>query len=412
MRRRYRPLPRSAPRTLGERPREVRRETLPNGLALILCPTPELRQAYVALYFGVGSRHEDAAQNGVSHALEHMLFRGSARFADATRMNAAAEDLGGFLEGATYRDHLMFATGCHPGAITDAVSILADLVQTPRYRAMEVERGILREELLEGLDADGHMVDLDNLHHRSAFGTRGLGMPIEGSLANLEALDRAALDDHRRRYLVAQNAVLSISGPMDADALRLHAIRELSSLPPGEPVLTSVSASAHGTPLVHFVRDTGSQVDIRMSFRSVPMHDRLYPALVLLARLLADGLASRMHAELVDRRGLAYALNAGLTTYADCGLFDFEVSVAPDRAAELTEAILEFASTAERFRYSRDELARTRRRYRYGMEFMSDSPADLASWYGRAALFGVETQTDALGRAIERIGGDAIRACA
>jgi predicted Zn-dependent peptidase len=132
----------------------------------------------------------------------------------------------------------------------------------------------------------------------------------------------------------------------------------------------------------------------------------------MLARLLADGLASRMHAELVDRQGLAYALHAGLTTYGDCGLFDFEVSVAPDRAAEVVDGILHFAQAAGRFRFSRAELERTRRRYRYGLEFMHDSTADLASWHGRATLFGVEREMAALGARIGRLSDADIRAAA
>jgi predicted Zn-dependent peptidase len=123
----------------------------------------------------------------------------------------------------------------------------------------------------------------------------------------------------------------------------------------------------------------------------------------MLGRVLADGLSSRMHAELVDRRGLAYVLHAGLTTYGDMGLFEFEAAVAPDRVAEVVRAILEFASAAGRFRYGLDELERVRRRYRYGMEFMAYSAADLASWYGRAALFGVEDEMDSLGTRIQRV---------
>jgi predicted Zn-dependent peptidase len=132
----------------------------------------------------------------------------------------------------------------------------------------------------------------------------------------------------------------------------------------------------------------------------------------MLARILADGLASRMHAELVDRRGLAYALHAGLTTYCDCGLFDFEVSVAPVRAAEAVQGLLDFAMAASRFRFSSEELERTRRRYRYGMEFIHDSPSDLASWYGRATLFGVEQQMVSLGSRIGRMAESEIRQAA
>ena len=409
-RRRRRSPPRI--RLLSEAESPVRRTLLDNGLAVVLCPRPHLSQTYLAFYCGVGSRHEQPATNGVTHVLEHMLFRGTRSYPDATVLNLAAEEFGGFLEGATYRDHVVFATAAHPDATGEAIEILAELVQSPRYRSMEVERAILREELLETLDSDGRMVDLDNITHRIVFGETGLGLPIEGSLANIERFRIADLEAHRRQFLVGSNSVLSIAGPMDVPRLSARVRRAFGKLPAGSPPLVVVPTPPPRAPRVRYVRDAASQVDIRICFRGVQVHDPQYPALVMLARVLADGLGSRMHAELVDRRGLAYALHAGLTTYSDCGLFDFEVSVAPDRAAEVVKAILEFAGTASRFRFSASELQRVRRRYRYGIEFMRDSPADLASWYGRSTLFGVEQQMDMLGHRIERLHEAEIRQAA
>jgi predicted Zn-dependent peptidase len=399
-------------RLLSESQSPVLRTLLDNGLAVVLCPRPHLSQAYLAFYCGVGSRHEAPENNGVTHVLEHMLFRGTRSFSDATTLNLAAEEFGGFLEGATYRDHVVFATAAHPDALGEAIGILAELVQSPRYRAMEVERAILREELLETLDADGRMVDLDNITHRIVYGNTGLGLPIEGSLKNIERFRIADLEAHRRQFLVGTNSVLSIAGPMDVPRLLARIKRAFGKLPAGSPSLITTPRSPPTAPQVRYVRDAASQVDIRICFCGVPAHDPEYPALVMLARVLADGLGSRMHAELVDRRGLAYALHAGLTTYGDCGMFDFEVSVAPDRAAEVVQAILSFASTATRFRFGDAELARVRRRYRYGIEFMRDSPGDLASWYGRSTLFGVEPQMEMLGRRIERLDEAEIRLAA
>ncbi len=370
---------------------------------MVVCPRPTLAQAYVAVYFGVGSRHETPEENGITHVLEHMLFRGTASFADPTALNAAAEELGGFLEGATYRDHLVFATGCHPSAVGDAIGILGELVQTPRYRGMDIERQILREELLETLDAQGRMIDIDNITHASVFGGAGLGLPIEGTLRNLERFERADLERHRRRFLVGCNTVVSVAGPVEASSALEQVRRAFSRLPQGTLPAGVPPRTPAPAPALTQVRDSGSQIDLRLSFRSVPMQHPQYPALVLLARLLADGLASRLHAELVDRRGLAYALSAGLTTYADCGLFDFEVAVAPERTAELTNALLELARGAQRFRFGEAELSRTLKRYAFGMQFMSDAAHELASWHGRASLFGVEAETRRLGERIAAV---------
>lgn len=341
--------------------------------------------------------------------LEHMLFRGTASHADATALNAAAEGIGGFLEGATYRDHMLLATACHPATVIEAVDILGEIATSPRFRAIEIERAILREELLETVDSRGRIVDLDNIAHQAVFGSEGLGLPIEGTPNNLDRFSRSDLERHRDRFLLDSNAVVAVAGAVDAEHIRDTVEAAFASMPTGEPPMDRPSRLPVGKPVLRFVRDASSQIDIRVTFRGAPVHDPEYPALVMLARLLADGLASRMHAELVDRRGLAYALHAGLTTYADDGLFDFDVSVAPDRAAEAVEAILEFARASSRFRFNRAEIDRVRRRYQYGLAFMEDSAADLAGWHGRAALFGTARELDALGHRISRLDETRIR---
>jgi len=385
---------------------------LSNGLRVVLCPRKHLAQAYAGIYFNLGSRHEDPFNNGISHVLEHMLFRGTASYTDSTQLNAAAESFGGFLEGATYRDHIGFSTGCHPSALGDAVAILGELIQSPRYKAMEVERDVLREELLETLDVRGRMVDLDNIAHHLAFGSVGLGLPIEGTLENLEAFTRKELEAHRRTHMVANNGVLCMAGPMDVDAVLSKAQRAWGTLPTGEIPKPEPPREPDWDPALRYVRNSASQVDMRISFRGVPIQDPDYPSTVMLGRLLADGLASRMHAELVDRQGLAYSLHAGTTIYDDCALFEFDITVAPDRASSAVDAILGFAGSAGRFRFTKEELQRARRRYRFGMEFMEDSPADLVGWYGRAALFDVEQELDGLGGRIQRVREGDIRASA
>ncbi|MEM6730018.1 MAG: pitrilysin family protein [Myxococcota bacterium] len=388
------------------------RHSLSNGFSVVVCPRPHLSQTYAALFFGVGSRHESAETNGLTHMLEHMLFRGTESYGDATALNAAAEDLGGFLEGATYRDHMMLATGCHPGTTLEALEILGEIALAPRFRSIEVERSILREELLETLDGRGRMVDLDNIAHQTVFGADGLGLPIEGTPKNLARFSEVHLRAQRDRFLVSGNAVLSVAGPVDPAQVIASAEQTFAPMARGEHPQDATPRGPSGRPVFRFVRDASSQIDIRVSFRSVPVHHPEYPALVMLARLLADGLASRMHAELVDRRGLAYALHAGLTTYSDDGLFDFDVSVAPDRASEALQAILDFAEASKRFRFTRAELARARRRYQYGLEFMEDSVADLAAWHGRAALFGYSRDLEALEHRIARVDDTRIRRAA
>lgn len=403
---------RGGPVGLRVAPVPVVRHCLPNGLKVVLCPTPHLGHAYVSAFFGVGSRHETPGNNGITHVLEHMLFRGTASYRDATVLNCAAEELGGFLEGATYRDHLFFATGCHPSATARAIDILGEVVGAPRYQGFEVERSILREELLETIDGQGRMIDLDNIAHRAVFGNHGLGLPIEGTLQNLEAMTLRQLETHRRQHLVGRRGVVSVAGPIDPARVLKRVEAAFGGLSSGTPREDAAPPGPRAEPVLRFVRDAGSQVDLRITFWAVPIADPDYPALVMLGRLLGDGLASRMNAELVDRQGLAYSLHAGITRYADCGLFDFELSVAPDRAAAAVQAILSFVAAAPRFRFTEEEMQRVRRRYRYAAEFRGDSAADLATWHGTSALFEIEDQVRVMGARMNKVTAADVRRAA
>jgi predicted Zn-dependent peptidase len=307
---------------------------------------------------------------------------------------------------------MMLATGCHYSQIFKAISIMGELVQTPRYESFEVERRILREELLEGLDSQGRMVDLDNILHQVAYGKHPLALPIEGNLANLDGFTLDDIEAHRAEFMVGENCVLAVGGTFSLNQIKDAIEQTFGAMPKGHSTLCEAPMESTAKPVLRYVRDAASQVDIRISFRACPASDPQYPALVLLARLLADGLASRLHAELVDRRGLAYSLAAGLTTYSDCGLFDFEVAVAPNKAAEAVATILDFAADATKWRMRKGEHARTSQRYRYATEYMQDSPADLCSWHGRAALFGVENEFETLGPKMEELGEHDVREAA
>ena len=109
--------------------------------------------------------------------------------------------------------------------------------------------------------------------------------------------------------------------------------------------------------------------------------------MVLLNRILGEGMSSRLQTELIDDLGLAYSLFASSTTYSDCATYDFDCLVAPGKFLSCFEELVKFAHRATRARYSEAELERARRRHLYAIEFMGDSPADMTSWYGRHQLY-------------------------
>src|SRR3954463_7249456 len=137
--------------------------TLSNGLRVVLVPQPNVHRAVAALYLRAGSRFETAADNGISHFLEHMVFRGTASLRTAHDQALAFERLGGTLYAATHVDHGVMSVAVPPQNLERVIGLLADVTISPRFSELEVERGIVREEILEDLDDDMRDVDPDNL---------------------------------------------------------------------------------------------------------------------------------------------------------------------------------------------------------------------------------------------------------
>lgn len=360
--------------------------TLANGLTVVTVSMPHLHSATVAVYVRVGSRHETKQTNGLSHFLEHMFFRGCDGFPDSTALNAAMEDLGGYLDGYTTRDYSAFSSTVHPTFVRDAAGLLGRMFVAPHFKDIEIERSIILEEILDGLDDRGRQVDLDVIAHREAFGDHPLGNSIDGSRKNLRRFTEADLFAHRKRFYGARNMVVCFSGNISAAACRRAADRSFGSLFSGRPASEGRRPRLLGQVPIRYVRSDDAQTRARLTFRTVSESHEDFPALVLLRRVLDGGLSARLQAELVEKRGIVYEVSANLDSYSDCGLLDFELAVAHKKLAYALEELGRVLSQLRAEGVPQEELDRVRRRARFGVEFGLDSTAELGHWFGAAQL--------------------------
>lgn len=377
---------------------------LGNGLTVVTVAVPHLHSANVSLFARIGSRHETPATNGLSHFLEHMFFRGCDGFPDSTSLNAAMEDLGGFLDGYTTRDYSGYHSTVHPSYVGEATEILGQIFNSPRFGEIEIERSIIMEEVLDALDDKGREVDLDTIAHRDAFAGHPLGNSIDGPKRNLKRFSIEDLEQHRRAYYGANNLVLCFTGAIDPGRCRKAAERAFGQLFRGRrareqaPPLLPPKA-----PRFRFVRSDDSQTRARLTFRVTSDAHRDYPALQLIRRILDGGLSARLQVELVEKRGIVYDISADLEAYADCGLFDFELAAQHRKLAyaigELGKVIIGLVQDG----VSQEELDRVRRRARIGLEFGLDSNAELSAWFGATQLFHDPIPPEARMRQLEEV---------
>lgn len=385
--------------------------TVGDGLRVVVTEQPALHRVAVGLFVGVGSRHESAEDNGITHFLEHMLYRGTARHPSAHLQNRAFEALGGDFGAATHADHTHLTVAVPEPSLPATLELLAELCTRPRLGEIETERGIVREEIREHLDEEGRVVDPDDVIRHVMFGDHPLGMPITGPLEALDRFDEARLRAHLRRHYVAGNVVVSVAGRCEVREVERLVARTLGRLPGGQGVVPLPWATRK-TSFRRHVASPGSQTELRVSYRTPGERDPITPALELLLRVIDDGMSTRLYHKLVDEGGLVYSCSAGWEPFTDVGALDISADVQPAKLAEVVAAIFAMIDELSAKGPTAAEVEKAKQRYRWSVEATLDSPEALESMFGGAVMFDRPLSIAAQAARYDGIDAKALRAVA
>ncbi|MGC4091815.1 MAG: pitrilysin family protein [Polyangiaceae bacterium] len=399
-------------RAFGTFPDEaIFRRTLKNGVRVICSQLSHVHRTAVTLHVRSGSRFESIELGGISHFHEHMLHRGTTLYPSAHALAHAFEDLGSELGAATYVDHTVLAAGAPLENLSRVIELLGDLVQNPLWSAIEIERGIVREEILESLNERGESVDADEAIIALAFPEHGLGRPIAGSIEALDRFDVPALQAFHRENYQASGLVVSVAGPLDVSQVNDAVEKAFSGVAAGDAPRDVAPEPLTG-PKFAFVRDSGSQTALRVSFRAPSEVDALEPATELLLRTLDDGMATRLYHHVCDERGLAYDVSASYEAFQDAGLFTLAGESAHASAERLLTEFFVVVSELAEHGPSAEELDKAKRRFAWQMRSVLDEPGELAAFLGLSELTHTAASPAARGREIAEVTPEAVRKAA
>ncbi|AUX22177.1 peptidase M16 [Sorangium cellulosum] len=389
--------------------RDVEDVVLSNGLKLVLVPQPHVHRAVASLYLRVGSRFETQQNNGISHFLEHMLFRGTPSLPSAHAQALAFERLGGTLYAATHVDHGVMSISVPPANLDPVLALLGEVATSPRFTAIEVERGIVREEILEDLDDEGRDIDADNNARALMYERHPLGFTITGGIDALDRFDEPTLRAHHARHYTTANAVLCVAGQIDPGVCARVVERHFGAMPRGEQVPVAPPPNGQKRPRFRFIENQSSQTELRVAFRGVSERDAREPAVEMLLRVLDDGMSTRLYERICDRLGLCYDVSGMFEAYEDDGVVDIAAGVQHDRATvvvrEIFTLLRELAETGPR----EDELAKARDRHLWSVEAMLDDAEATAGFYGLAALADITRTPEARHAELARVTVDDVR---
>ena len=342
--------------------------TLDNGLRIATDAMPQVESVSCGIWIDAGARHEPAEVNGVSHLLEHMMFKGTAR-RSAQDIADEIEAVGGHINAWTSREATAFFCKTLKGDLPLAIEILSDIVQHSAFDEAELarERDVVLQEIGQALDTPDDII-FDHFQ-RAAYPDQALGRPVLGDPAIVGAFPRDRLDRYHKANYTAPRAVVAAAGNLEHDVFAAMVEERVAELAGGGSPAAEAACYSGGD--YREERDL-EQLHLLLGFRGAAQMDDDYFAAMLHSTILGGGMSSRLFQEVREKRGLVYSVSSHNTAYADTGLYGIYAGTGPDQAAELVPVVFDqLADLAGKV--GPEELARAKAQARAGLLMSRES---------------------------------------
>jgi predicted Zn-dependent peptidase len=360
--------------------RNIRRTVLPNGLIILTERMDHLRSVAMGVWIMSGSRCEPAEINGISHFVEHMLFKGT-RSRSAQAIAREMDSIGGNLDAFTGKETICFNVKSLADHVPVALDVLSDLVLNPVFAAPDIERerGVILEEIK--IDEDNPDVLVHELFTQSFWKDHPLGWPILGTTRTVAGLDQDKLFNYHNDRFHAGNMVFSAAGNLDHDQFAASIAARFSNLSTGASIseLAAPEASAR---VVLRNKKSLEQVQICLGVPAPPITDENRYATLILNTVLGGGMSSRLFQTIREERGLAYSIYSDLSPYRDTGTLCVYAGTSSANALQVVDLILAEFARLKQEPLSDEELTRAKDQVRgnilLGLESSNSRMANLA----------------------------------
>lgn len=316
----------------------IEKTVLDNGVRILTERNPQAFSVTVGLWMEVGSRDEDPAHGGVSHFIEHMAFKGTAR---RSPLDIAREidRLGGLANAFTSKEHTCYHARALANRLPEICDLLSDLLLNPTLDPAELERerDVILQEIGSVEDTPEDLVHV--LFGEGFWPDHPLGRSVLGSEESVAALDRPAIQAYLTEHYRPRRAVVSAVGNLEHQQVLDLLGPTLAALPSGgqEPARTRPTVN----PGLWLAQRDSEQAHLALGLAAPPSSAPERFAAALLNLILGGNMSSRLFQEVREKRGLAYSVYSYLSAYSDCGLLGIYLGVAPERAAEALSVVRE-----------------------------------------------------------------------
>ena len=335
---------------------------LESGLTVVTERMDRVETVSFGAYVGTGTRHETAAENGVSHFLEHMAFKGTER-RTAAGIAEEIEAVGGHINAYTAREQTAYYVKVLKEDTVLAVDIIGDILTHSTFdpEELERERGVILQEIGQANDTPDDII-FDHFQE-TAYPSQPMGRPVLGTETGIRAMPRSTLMDYMRHHYAASNIVVAAAGALEHEAIVDLARAHFADLPGASA--PKAEGGVYGGGEFHEDRDL-DQVHIVLGFPAVGYGDPDYYPTLLLSTLLGGGMSSRLFQEIREKRGLVYSIYSFAQPYMDGGLFGIYAGTGESEAAELVPVTLDELHKVQHS-VTEAELARARAQVKAGL---------------------------------------------
>jgi predicted Zn-dependent peptidase len=360
--------------------RNIRRTVLPNGLIVLTEQMEYLRSVAMGVWIKSGSRCEPAEMNGISHFVEHMLFKGT-RSRSAQHIAREMDSIGGNLDAFTGKETICFNVKSLAEHVPIALDVLTDLVLNPVFDASEIERerGVILEEIK--IDADNPEVLVHELFTQAFWKDHPLGWPILGTSKTVARLDRKSLVAYHGDRFHGGNMIFSAAGNLDHDEFAETVARKFSALA-GGATLHELPAPEASARIVLRNKKSLEQVQICLGVPAPRITDENRYATLILNTVLGGGMSSRLFQTIREERGMAYSIYSDLSPCRDTGTLCVYAGASVGKGLEVVQLILEEFRKLKHELLSEEELTRAKDQVKgnilLGMESSNARMANLA----------------------------------
>lgn len=357
------------------------RTTLNNGLRIITTAMPHTRSVTIGFFIGVGSRYEAEPEAGVSHFIEHLLFRGTGKRAAAKEISGAIEGVGGILNGGTDKELTVYWCKVAQPHFSLAFDVLADILLHSRFDPADIEkeRQVIIEEINMSKDSPAQQVNM--LIDELLWPNHPLGRDIAGTKESVAGITRDMMLEYLAHHYLPDNMVLAIAGNIQHEETVTAVSQTLGGWSGQQPSPEYLAYTEKLNPRLHIEKRDTEQVHLCLALPGLSLFHPKRFILDLLNIILGEGMSSRLFTEIRDKLGLAYQIYSYVDHLLDSGSVTVYAGVEPKNLRVAIEAILEQLSRL-REAIPESELCKAKELSKGRLLLRMEDSRNVASWLG------------------------------